>query len=37
MRPYISAQTRYVLYGFKKEITRTPVWAFLFLEYSKRG
>ena len=38
MRPYISAQTRYVLYGFKeeKEITRTPVWAFLFLEYSKR-
>ena len=38
MRPYISTPTRYTFYGFKeeKEITRTPVWAFLFLEYSKR-
>ena len=32
MRPYISTPTRYTFYGFKeeKEITRTPVWAFLF-------
>ena len=36
--PTFPPKQRYVLYGFKeeKEITRTPVWAFLFLEYSKR-
>ena len=39
MRPYISAQTRYVLYGFKeeKEITRTPRVGFLIFRVFKES